>query len=244
MVGIVESHGLARRDAALGRGSDRTAPSSPSMPVCSATGRPCALHLGDGRARRRQQRLVDPGELVVRASTPAALAASGEPTDTRRGGHIDRGDEPAAPVPAVSHPPALPHRDQLDRLDRAEVLTGGVVDQPAGVERQTVARKPSRPSSERMKQTSWLSGFSAVRRPSASASARTSALVIPPTGNRHSGQLILSQHGQHVGLVLHGVGAPAQPVRAVGSPSPAGVVTGGHGVEPEERGHARAAGRT
>ena len=33
-----------------------------------------------------------------------------------------------------------------------------------------------------MKQTSWLSGLAAVRRPSRRASSRTSALVISPTG--------------------------------------------------------------
>ena len=61
-----------------------------------------------------------------------------------------------------------------------------------------------------MKQTSWLSGLAAVRRPKRTACARTSALVISPTGNEHPAQLGLAQHGQHVGLVLVGVGPAAQ----------------------------------
>ena len=85
-----------------------------------------------------------------------------------------------------------------------------------------------------MKHTSWLSGLSAVRSPSRAAWARTSLLVISPTGNTHAGQLVLSQHGQHVGLVLVRVGAPAEPERAVaGDP---GVVPGGHGVEADAAG--------
>ena len=44
-------------------------------------------------------------------------------------------------------------------------------------------RKTSRPREASMKQTSWESGLSQVRRPSRSASARTSDLVIAPMGS-------------------------------------------------------------
>ena len=40
--------------------------------------------------------------------------------------------------------------------------------------------------------------------------ARTSSLVMSPTGNSDPGQRGLAQHGQHVGLVLGGIGAAAQ----------------------------------
>ena len=45
-------------------------------------------------------------------------------------------------------------------------------------------RNPRRPSIDWMKQTSWLSGFPAVRSPIRAAWARTSALVSVPTGKR------------------------------------------------------------
>ena len=79
-------------------------------------------------------------------------------------------------------------------------------------------RKPPRPSSERMKQTSWLSGLAAVRRPSRAASSRTSRLGQLADREERAGQLVLAEHGQHVGLVLRRVRAPAQP-EAPGSPS-------------------------
>ena len=67
---------------------------------------------------------------------PGAWAASGGPTRDPAAGHVDGGHEPARPVAAVAHTPALAHRDQLHGVHRSEVLAGAVVDQTARVQRQ------------------------------------------------------------------------------------------------------------
>ena len=48
---------------------------------------------------------------------------------------VHRGHEPPSSVGTVTHSPALPHRDELDGLDRAEIDAGRVVDETSGVER-------------------------------------------------------------------------------------------------------------
>ena len=87
-----------------------------------------------------------------------------------------------------------------------------------------------------MKQTSWLSGLSAVRRPRRAAWARTSALVRSPTGNVRARELRLAEHVQHVRLVLRAVGATRDTARAVGPQHDARVVAGGDRVDAERGG--------
>ena len=56
-----------------------------------------------------------------------------------------------------------------------------------------------------------------------------------PHGEHGPGELVLAEHGQHVGLVLGRVRPPQQPPGTVGIPFDPGVVARGHGVEPEVR---------
>ena len=91
-----------------------------------------------------------------------------------------------------------------------------------------------------MKHTSWLSGLAAVRSPRRRAWARTSSLVMSPTGKTTRASASWSEHGQHVGLVLGGVGAPRAGGTAVRAGDP-GVVPGGQAVEAEPVGPAQQA---
>ena len=61
-----------------------------------------------------------------------------------------------------------------------------------------------------MKHTSWLSGFAAVRKPEAARVVADLVLGHLADREQHAGQLVLAEHGQHVGLVLGGVGAASQ----------------------------------
>ena len=93
-------------------------------------------------------------------------------------------------------------------------------------------RKPARPAVEVTKHTSWLSGLSAVRRPSAAASARTASLVMRADRQQRAGQLALAEDVEDVALVLGPIRAPGQAEGAVGPRHDPGVVAGGHRVEP------------
>ena len=93
------------------------------------------------------------------------------------------------------------------------------VDHLGGMELHPVGRgTPPVPAALPMKHTSWLSGLAAVRRPSRGGVRPHLGLGHLPHREQHPGQLGLSQHGEHVGLVLGGVGAPAQPQRTRPSP--------------------------
>ena len=61
-----------------------------------------------------------------------------------------------------------------------------------------------------MKHTSMLSALVAVRSPRRAACARTSAFVSSPTGKRVARELALTEHVEHVRLVLGRVGTAPQ----------------------------------
>ena len=148
---------------------------------------------------------------------------------------VDGGDVAPPAVSAVAHAPALAHRDQLQVIDRAEVVAGAMVDQPPGVERQPVAQEPAA-ALVRADEADIL----AVRlgRGAEAQSGRFAPhLLLGEVADRKgaAGQLVLAQHGEHVRLVLQRVGPPTE-LEPAGCGRPAGVVTGGHGVEPEGHG--------
>ena len=126
---------------------------------------------------------VDPGDGVEHAPPGEGGLGRADGDPPRR--HVDRGHEPPAPVRAVPHAPALADGHQLDGVDRTEVLTGLVVDQPAGVERQAVAEE-SLPTLVRADEADVLAvGLGRGAQAEAPRpSSRTSALVISPTGKR------------------------------------------------------------
>ena len=95
-----------------------------------------------------------------------------------------------------------------------------------------------------MKQTSWLSGLAAVRNPQPAGLGPHLVLGHLPHREEGAGQLVLAEHGQHVGLVLQRVGPPAQAEPAVGGGRAPGMVAGGHGVEAQGPRPGRAGGRT
>ena len=96
-------------------------------------------------------------------------------------------------------------------------------------------RNVARPPVRVMKQTSWLSGLSAVRSPSSAARSRTCALVRWPTGNSVRASCALVEHVHDVALVLRRVGAAGDTAHTADLDDP-GVVAGGDGVEAEQVG--------
>ena len=99
----------------------------------------------------------------------------------------------------------------------------------AGWKSSLPARKPCRPSTLPMKQTSWLSGLAAVRSPKPARVRPHVGLGHLPHREEHPAELGLAQHGQHVRLVLVEVGPPAQAER--GPACDPGVVARGQPVE-------------
>ena len=102
----------------------------------------------------------------------------------------------------------------------------------------------SAPSTASMKQTSWLSGLSHVRRPSRSASARTSLLFM-----RADRQQQRATTARRSGNPARSSGPSGRRRRERGSAAPSrvedlGVVAGRHGVESPVAARARRAGRT
>ena len=96
-------------------------------------------------------------------------------------------------------------------------------------------RNVSRPPVWVMKHTSWLSGFAAVRRPSAVARSRTCGLGEVPDREHRPSQFALRQHVHDVALVLGRVRTAMHEV-AVADCLDTGVVAGGDRVEPEQVG--------
>ena len=94
-----------------------------------------------------------------------------------------------------------------------------------------------------MKQTSWLSGLVAVRRPSSAGQAANVVLGQRPDREQRAGEIVLAEHVHDVALVLGPVGAALERV-PVAAPPDAGVVAGGDGVEAEQRRPFGRGGRT
>ena len=117
----------------------------------------------------------------------------------------------------MTHPPSLADRDQLDRFDRAEVVPAEWSTSRPAWSGSRSPRNPPRPSSDRMKQTSWLSGLAAVLQPQLRGGLAHLGLGQVADGEQGAGQLLLSQHGEHIGLVLQSGRLPA-----VGGTAPAG----------------------
>ena len=85
-----------------------------------------------------------------------------------------------------------------------------------------------------MKQTSWLSGFVAVRRPSSAGPAPDVVLGQRTDREQRAGEIVLAEHVHDVALVLLAVGAAFEGVAVSAAPD-AGVMAGGDGVEAELR---------
>ena len=124
VVRVVEGDGLARGDAALGRGEGDRQP-LPAAPRPRRR-RPAGRGRCTGRsARHRPPVPVAPAavgsastQVTVCSSTSGVQAASGGPMRDPAGADVDRGHEAPAAVPAVAHPPSLAHRHQLHGVDR------------------------------------------------------------------------------------------------------------------------------
>ncbi len=167
------------------------------------------------------ERPVDPGERRPgqqhRGPHDLRRAADGDPPCR----HVDVGHVAALAVAAVAHAAALPHRDELDGLHgagRASLAVhhlGGMQVDPPGQEALTAFRAPDE------------ADVLAVRL-GGGAQPETAGvgphLVLGHVTHREDDarQRVLAQHGQDVGLVLEGIGAPAE--------LPDGVVGVGVGV--------------
>ena len=154
--------------------------------------------LGD-RAARPGDRL---DLLIGRSSRSSALA------DGDRGGRRRRRRRRSAAAP----PPARPRPLRWPTVTSSTASTAPTLGRRRrppgpGVSATRGPRKAARPPAVVMKHTSWLSGLAAVRRPSAAARRRTSALVMSPTGNSVRASWSLAEHVEHVALVLGPVGA-------------------------------------
>ena len=177
LVAVVEHHalpGATRRDGSsqtTSEPSTRHGRGAPWALTCARSG-PAT---GDGRPREVGEGRR--GRCSRSASEPTVTVRGATSTPTRVPGLATAGEPEAV---------ALAERDQLDRGHRADRSRRPCRRPRPGVVGIRSPRKAARPPVAVMKQTSWLSGLSAVASPSRAAAARTSALVRSPTGNRHA----------------------------------------------------------
>ena len=240
-VRVVQRHGLARGHPALRlRRTPRPGRRRPGRTVQGTAG-PWALHWASARrpaptaVRSRSGGPSTQADVwsdqVVRHRPPRAV-----PTVTRRAGTstaVTKRRRPSVPWPMPRRWPTVTSSTAVTAPRSAPVSWS---TRRPGWRSTRSPRKPARPSSERMKQTSWLSGLAAVRSPERAASWPHLVLGQLPHREEGPGQLVLAQHGQHIGLVLGRVGSPEQTPGAVRVPGPSGVVAGRHRVEPERVG--------
>ncbi len=218
--------------------SKLTASPSDARRTLLGTGRPWALHWA--RAGSAPVGSAAGGvegspstHVTVCSRTPSVWAASVGPSMTRRPGNVHGSHEPATAVVPMAHPPSLAHRNQLHGFDRTEILTAVVIDQSARVQREAGTEESLAPL-VRADEADILAvglGCGAQTQPV----GLEPYLVLGHLAHREqrAGQLVLAQHGHHVGLVLQPVGSPAQPESSFGRGHTAGVMPGGHGVETE-----------
>ena len=236
--GVVQGHGLARGHPALGRGEPDRQTVAPARAVAAARAGPWALHWAQASApparRRPAGRPADPGHGVQRQADAKPPRAG--PTVTRRVGTSTEVTNRRRPSRAVAHPPPLAHGDQLDRVHLAQVGAAGVVDQAPRVQGDPVGQEagPAHVGPDEAHVLAVRLGRGAQPEPRGLGAHLR--LGHPPHREQGAGQLVLAEHGQHVGLVLGRVGPPDETPGAVGVPGAPGVVAGGHGVEPEPRG--------
>jgi hypothetical protein len=121
-------------------------------------------------------------------------------------------------------------------VDRAQVLTGRLVDQSTPVQRDACAEEPL--ASFVGSDEADVLAVGLVGGTQTEPSSLVAHLHLGHVTHREqsASQLGLAQHGQHVGLVLQRIGAAAQPVPAIRGLYPPGVMTGGHGVETQGTG--------
>ena len=142
---------------------------------------------------------------------------------------------------AVGEAPALAHGHQLQRVDGADLLPGRGVDEPGGMQGQSLAQEPV-PALVAADEADVLAvGLCGGAKAELGRRARTSRLVSSPIGRSTRASASLAEHREDVGLVLPGSARVGAVDGAVGHD--AGVVTGRQRVEAEPRG-GRAGGRT
>ena len=181
----------------------------------------------------RGQRLVDPRQRRPRQQHRRAQHLRRAPDGHPPRRHVDVRHVAPLAVAAVAHAAALAHRDELDRLDgagRAALAVhhlGGVQLHPPGQEPLTALGAPDE------------AHVLAVRlargaQPETAGVGPHLVLGHVAHGEDDAGQRVLAEHGQHVGLVLEGVGATAELPRRVGvGGGDPGVVARGQAVEAE-----------
>ena len=169
---------------------------------CAGRGRPWALHCTSTAPSTGPSTHATPVTAMCVAQQVVVAA------DHDRGGrHVDVDHVALRPAAGQAEARALADRDQLDRVDLADRARRRCRRTRPRRNGMRSPRNAARPPSEVMKHTSWLSGLAAVRRPSAAASRRTSALSMSPTGNSVRAERGLVEHVHHVALVLGAVGA-------------------------------------
>ena len=179
---------------------------------------------GPGRSTGRGPRAVANALAREGVSCPApsqgepawTITSSRRPTSTRPAARSTR-RRSGAPRRGQADPAPLADGEQLAAPPRRASSPVSASTTAAAREAQRAAeRKAPAAPARLMKQTSWLSGLSPVRRPEGAASRAPRPWSASPMGSSSARAGLASEHRQHVGLVLRA----SAPRRSSGPASP------------------------